>query len=324
MLEPTPTTTYLKDYTPPPFLISTVALDVDIRDDHTQVAAKLGVSRNPQASDPAAPLVLNGEDLELISIVVDAAQLGQSEYSLSGNELVVAAVPDVFTLETLVRIKPQDNTKLMGLYASKDGYFTQCEAEGFRRITFFIDRPDVMARYTCTIHAERARFPTLLSNGNLHSQGDEAHGRHWARWQDPFPKPSYLFAMVAAKLDKLEDSYETMSGRTARLFVYVEPGKIDQCHFAMQALKRAMQWDEQVFGLELDLEQYMIVAVGDFNMGAMENKGLNIFNTKFVLARADTATDTDFMYLDRVVAHEYFHNWTGNRVTCRDWFQLSL
>ncbi|MGH9575932.1 MAG: aminopeptidase N, partial [Terriglobales bacterium] len=243
--------------------------------------------------------------------------------------------------------------------ASKDGFFSQCEAEGFRRITFFPDRPDVMARYTTTIHADRAEFPWLLANGNLVAQGDEDHltlalspltsprpspqvereegsrfgetgeiqrkgQRHWAKWVDPFPKPSYLFAMVAAKLDRMEDSFVTRSGRKLKLFVFVERGKLDQCKFAMAALKRAMKWDEEVFGLELDLDQYMIVAVGDFNMGAMENKGLNIFNTRYVLARADTATDNDFMSLDRVVAHEYFHNWTGNRVTCRDWFQLSL
>jgi aminopeptidase N len=235
-------------------------------------------------------------------------------------------VPDRFTLETQVRIRPRNNTKLMGLYASKDGYFTQCEAEGFRRITFFIDRPDVMARYTTTIHADKARFPFLLSNGNPVAHGDEpsAVTRHWVKWEDPFPKPSYLFAMVAAQLDKLEDTFVTMSGKTVRLSIFVEPGKLDQSGFAMQALKKSMKWDEEVFGLELDLDHYMIVAVGDFNMGAMENKGLNIFNTKYVLARPDIATDTDFMLIDRVVAHEYFHNWTGNRVTCRDWFQLSL
>jgi aminopeptidase N len=224
----------------------------------------------------------------------------------------------------VVRIRPDENSQLMGLYTSRDGYFTQCEAEGFRRITFFIDRPDVMSRYTTTIHAERGRCPLLLSNGNLEAEGDEEGGRHWARWVDPFPKPSYLFAMVAARLDCLEDDFVTASGRQVKLFVYVEPGKLSQCAFAMQALKSAMKWDEEVYGLELDLDQYMIVAVSDFNMGAMENKGLNIFNTKYVLARADTATDFDFMILDRVVAHEYFHNWTGNRVTCRDWFQLSL
>jgi len=240
----------------------------------------------------------------------------------------VHEVPARFTLSTVCRIRPQQNSKLMGLFASKDGYFTQCEAEGFRRITYFLDRPDVMSRYTTTIRADRESFPVLLSNGNLVGSGadDEQAGRarHWVRWEDPFPKPSYLFAMVAGKLDKLEDSFVTRSGRKVALQIYVEPGKLDQSGFAMEALKKSMRWDERVFGLELDLDQYMIVAVGDFNMGAMENKGLNIFNTKYVLARPDTATDSDFMFIDRVVAHEYFHNWTGNRVTCRDWFQLSL
>ena len=222
--------------------------------------------------------------------------------------------------------RPDKNTQLSGLYRSRDGYFTQCEAEGFRRITFFPDRPDVMAKFTCTVEADRARFPHLLSNGNPVEAGlcaDDAT-RHWARWEDPYAKPAYLFALVAAKLDVLEDEYVTASGRTVRLAVYVEPGKLDQCSHAMAALKKAMRWDEQRFGLEYDLDLYMIVAVGDFNMGAMENKGLNIFNTKYVLARPDTATDADYQGIDRVVAHEYFHNWTGNRVTCRDWFQLSL
>ncbi len=255
---------------------------------------------------------------------MDGRSLDRSAFKVDAERLTIDALPDSFTLQTSVRILPAQNTKLMGLYASKDGLFTQCEAEGFRRITYFLDRPDVMARYTTTIHAERAHYPDLLSNGNMVSRGNEDQGRHWVKWEDPFPKPSYLFAMVAAKLDRLEDSFTTASGRKVMLAIYVEPGKLDQCGFAMQALKRSMKWDEEVFGLELDLDHYMIVAVGDFNMGAMENKGLNIFNTKYVLARHDVATDTDFMLIDRVVAHEYFHNWTGNRVTCRDWFQLSL
>jgi aminopeptidase N len=233
-------------------------------------------------------------------------------------------VPDAFTLETLSRIVPQKNTKLEGLYATKTGFVTQCEAEGFRRITWFIDRPDVMATYTTTIHAGKKRYPVLLSNGNLAGSGDESGGRHWARFHDPFPKPSYLFAMVAANLEQIADSVVTRSGKKKELFVYVEPGKLDQAGWSMDCLKRAIRWDETRFGLELDLDQYRIVAVGDFNSGAMENKGLNIFNTKYVLARADTATDVDYLNIDRVVAHEYFHNWTGDRVTCRDWFQLSL
>ncbi|MGP1679260.1 MAG: aminopeptidase N [Burkholderiales bacterium] len=324
MREPAPKAIYLKDYTPPAFLISTIALDVDIREDHALVRASLEIARNPKAADAQAPLVLDGDEIELVSVALDRRALAPGEYALSQENLSIAEVPERFTLETVSRIHPQKNTRLEGLYASNNGFFTQCEAQGFRRITWFIDRPDVMARYTNTIHAERERYPVLLSNGNLVAAGAEAGGRHWAKWEDPFPKPSYLFAMVAAKLEKLEDSFVTRSGRTARLAVYVEPGKLDQCGFAMRCLKSAMKWDEEVFGLELDLDGYMIVAVGDFNSGAMENKGLNIFNTKYVLARPDTATDIDYQNIDRVVAHEYFHNWTGDRVTCRDWFQLSL
>ncbi len=324
MLDPSPQATRLKDYTPPPFLIEHVELDIDLGAAHTEVRARLTCRRNPAGVDTNAPLVLDGNELELVRIAIDGRELTAGEYQHDDEHLTITTVPASFVFESVVRIKPESNTQLEGLYASKDGYFTQCEAEGFRRITFFLDRPDVMARYTTTITADPARFPLLLSNGNLEAQGESDGGRHWARWVDPFPKPSYLFAMVAARLDKLEDDFVTTSGRTVKLMVFVEPGKLDQCDFAMQALKSAMRWDEEVFGLELDLDQYMIVAVGDFNMGAMENKGLNIFNTKYVLARADTATDTDFMMLDRVVAHEYFHNWTGNRVTCRDWFQLSL
>ncbi|MFZ5557986.1 MAG: aminopeptidase N [Pseudomonadota bacterium] len=322
--DPTPQTVYLKDYTPPAFLVLTAELDVAIHADHARVRARLAMVRNPASADRAAPLTLDGDELELTAIALDGRDLAGGEYSVDAGRLTIAQVPDEFVLQTEVVIHPGRNTKLMGLYLSKDGYFTQCEPEGFRRITFFVDRPDVMARYTVTIHADRERCPRLLSNGNLLATGDEAGGRHWATWEDPFPKPSYLFAMVAAKLDKLEDRFVTRSGRSARLQIYVEPGKLDQAGFAMQALKKAMKWDEEVFGLELDLDQYMIVAVGDFNMGAMENKGLNIFNTKYVLARPDIATDADFQNIDRVVAHEYFHNWTGNRVTCRDWFQLSL
>ncbi len=324
MLTSTPKTFFLKDYAVPAYLVPSIDLDIDLREDHALVKARMVIARNRAATDLTAPLRLDGDELELVSLRLDGKALDADKYTLTADCLEIAGVPDQFTLETAVRIHPEQNTKLMGLYASKDGYFTQCEAEGFRRITFFPDRPDVMSRYTTTIHAAKAAYPNLLSNGNQVAQGDETGGRHWAKWVDPFPKPCYLFAMVAAKLDRLENAFVTRSGRRVKLAVYVEPGKLDQCGFAMDALKRAMKWDEEVFGLELDLDQYMIVAVGDFNMGAMENKGLNIFNTKYVLARADTATDSDFMFLDRVVAHEYFHNWTGNRVTCRDWFQLSL
>ncbi|HMM77274.1 MAG TPA: aminopeptidase N [Gammaproteobacteria bacterium] len=323
MQNPLPQAIRLADYTPPAFLVDSVDLDVDIRPTHTRVRATLALARNPAAAGHA-PLVLDGDGLTLERVLLDGAALAADAYTLTAHALTVPNPPQRCVLTTEVSIDPEKNTQLMGLYASRDGYFTQCEAEGFRRITWFPDRPDVMARYTTTIHADRARFPILLSNGNLEARGAEAGDRHWARWVDPFPKPSYLFAMVAARLDCLESEFTTASGRRVKLGLYVEPGKLDQTAFALEALKSAMRWDEETYGLELDLDQYTIVAVGDFNMGAMENKGLNVFNTKYVLARADTATDTDFMMLDRVVAHEYFHNWTGNRVTCRDWFQLSL
>ncbi|WP_296893541.1 aminopeptidase N [Thiobacillus sp.] len=321
----TPVTLFLKDYAPPAWLIDSVDLHVAIFDGHAEVKSRLACRRNPAAQ--ASPLVLNGEALELMSVTLDGAALDPARYACVDDRLtIVAPLPDTFRLETTVHIHPDRNTQLSGLYKSKDGYFTQCEAEGFRRITFFPDRPDVMATFSCTVEADRVRFPHLLSNGNPVSAGtcEGDATRHWVRWEDPFPKPAYLFALVAAKLDVLEDRYTTASGRPVKLEIYVEPGKLDQCGHAMAALKKAMRWDEQRFGLEYDLDRYMIVAVGDFNMGAMENKGLNIFNTKYVLARPDTATDTDYQGIDRVVAHEYFHNWTGNRVTCRDWFQLSL
>jgi len=321
----TPNTIYLKDYVPPAWWVDTVDLHVAIHPDHAEIRAKLACRLNPQGAGGA--LVLNGEDLALQAVSLDGGALSPARYNLADDTLSIAGpLPDAFVLETMVRLEPDSNTQLSGLYRSRDGYFTQCEAEGFRRITFFPDRPDVMARYTCTIEADVERFPQLLSNGNRVASGISEHdaSRHWARWEDPFPKPCYLFALVAAKLDVLEDEFVTRSGRSVRLAVYVEPGKLDQCDHAMAALKKSMRWDEQRFGLEMDLDHYMIVAVGDFNMGAMENKGLNIFNTKYVLARPDTATDADYQAIDRVVAHEYFHNWTGNRVTCRDWFQLSL
>ncbi|MCM2327314.1 MAG: aminopeptidase N [Lysobacter sp.] len=311
-----------RDYAPPAYLVDAVVLDVDIARPWATVRAKLAMRLNSEG--PGGALVLDGAHLELLSIAIDGRPLDASGYALADGKLTVPGVPAAFTLETAVRFDPWKNTRLEGFYASQDGLFTQCEAEGFRCITFFPDRPDVMATYTVTLHAARDEFPRLLANGNLVASAEEPGGRHCATWEDPFPKPCYLFAMVAANLDLLEDHFITRSGKQALLQVYVEPGKLDQAGFAMQCLKRAMRWDEERYGLELDLDRFMIVAVGDFNMGAMENKGLNIFNTKFVLARADTATDSDFMMIDRVVAHEYFHNWTGNRVTCRDWFQLSL
>ena len=289
----------LKDYAPSAFRVETVELDVDIRDDHAVTTAKLAIRRNAPG-----PLVLDGDEIELVSVTLNGRPVA---HEVSADKLTIPEVPDAFTLETVSRIHPQKNTKLEGLYGTRHGFVTQCEAEGFRRITWFIDRPDVMAVYTTTV---RANFPVLLSNGNL-----VASGAGWAKFHDPFPKPSYLFALVAANLEVLRDG---------NLYIYVEPGKLDQAHWAMDCLKRAIAWDEKRFGLKLDLEEYKIVAVGDFNSGAMENKGLNIFNTRYVLARSDPATDVDYLNIDRVVAHEYFHNWTGNRVTCRDWFQLSL
>ncbi len=315
----TPPTVYLKDYTPPAFWIDTVDLDFDIAAGSTTVTATLALRRNPAC--PGQPLVLDGEELDTLSVTVDGKNWPKSETPTS---LTLADLPDTCTLQTVVRIDPDKNTRLSGLYRSKDGYFTQCEAQGFRRISWFLDRPDVMATYTVTLHADKATYPVLLANGNPVASGDEANNRHWAKWADPFKKPAYLFAVVAGKLDVLRDTFRTASGRTVQLAIYVEPGKLDQCPHAMAALQKSMKWDEERFGLECDLDHYMIVAVGDFNMGAMENKGLNIFNTKYVLARPDVATDVDFENIDRVVAHEYFHNWTGNRVTCRDWFQLSL
>ena len=336
MRDAAPQVINLKDYAPPAFLISTVVLEVDVQPGQATIHATLRITRNPAREAPGEPLVLDGEGLELLSVRLDGRPLAQSDYRTDEAHLTIAKVPDAFTLETVVRFDPWKNTKLEGLYATKNGLVTQCEAEGFRRITYFIDRPDVMATYAVTLCADKARFPRLLANGNLIAQGDgEPSGwfsepspgsgaRHWAKWEDPFPKPCYLFALVAANLDLLEDHFDTRSGKKALLQIYVEPGKLGQAGFAMQALKKCMRWDEEIFGLELDLERFMIVAVSDFNAGAMENKGLNIFNTKYILARAESATDYDYFGVDKVVAHEYFHNWTGNRITCRDWFQLSL
>ena len=313
MREPQPKAILLKDYAPPAFLVSRVVLDVDIRADDAIVTATLSVKRNGSGN---APLVLDGDELELVSLSLDGKQF---PHEAKSETLTLRDVPDAFTLETVTRICPQRNTKLEGLYATKSGYVTQCEAQGFRRITWFVDRPDNLAVYTVTVRADQKKYPVLLSNGNL-----VASGENWAKFEDPFPKPSYLFALVAADLDVIRDSFVSRSGKTKNLFIYVERGKADQAGWSMDCLKRSIAWDEKRFGLELDLDEYKIVAVGDFNSGAMENKGLNIFNTKYILARPDTATDTDYLNIDRVVAHEYFHNWTGDRVTCRDWFQLSL
>ncbi|MET0006719.1 MAG: aminopeptidase N [Candidatus Thiodiazotropha sp. 6PLUC9] len=317
-------TIYLKDYHPPEYLVDQVALEFDLQEDKTLVSSHLQMRRNPACVDQNPDLVLDGEQLKLLKLTIDNRELSGDEYEVDDHTLTIAGVGQRFTLSTQVEIKPRENTALEGLYQSGKMYCTQCEAEGFRRITYFPDRPDVMAGFVTTIVADKAAYPVLLSNGNCVEQQDLADGRHMVRWQDPFPKPCYLFALVAGDLKFQQDSYTTSSGRSVDLRIYVEPENIDKCDHAMTSLKHAMAWDEANYGREYDLDIFMIVAVNDFNMGAMENKGLNIFNSKFVLARPDTATDSDFQNIEGVIAHEYFHNWTGNRITCRDWFQLSL
>src|SRR6516162_6880366 len=315
----------LADYRPPAFLIDTVDLVFDLNGSNARVKSRLGMRRNPAAFDPTAPLQLDGEALALVSLALDGQPLGDNRYQLpAGGGLILTDVPDAFTLDVETRIAPEDNTQLSGLYMSGGNFCTQCEPEGFRRITYFIDRPDVMARYTTTIVADKSRFPVLLLNGNPVEHGESGNGRHWEKWVDPHPKPSYLFALVAGDLIPVRDCFTTRSGKAVALAIWVRRGDEDKCAHAMASLKKAMRWEEEVFGLEYDLDVFNIVAVSDFNMGAMENKGLNIFNTRYVLAKPETATDTDFENIESVIAHEYFHNWTGNRVTCRDWFQLSL
>jgi aminopeptidase N len=320
-----PQPTRLADYRPPDFLVDAVDLVFELGETETRVASHITLRRNPRASSPGAPLRLDGDELELIALALDEKPLGATDYRREPDgALVVPAVPDSFALDIETRINPAGNTALSGLYISGGNFCTQCEPEGFRRITYFLDRPDVMARYTVTIRADKARYPVLLSNGNPAGQGDLPGGRHWARWVDPHPKPAYLFALVAGDLVAFEDRFTTRSGREVPLGIWVRRGDEDKCGHAMESLKKAMRWDEEVFGLEYDLDVFNIVAVSDFNMGAMENKGLNIFNTRYVLAKPESATDTDYQGIEAVIAHEYFHNWTGDRVTCRDWFQLSL
>ena len=318
-----PRTVRLQDYRPPDHLVERVDLRFDIRADHTRVRARLTLRRNPRGRR-GAPLVLHGEALDLRGLWLDGRPLAASRYRQDEGGLTLHRFPGRAVLEVETWLRPQDNTALEGLYVSGPILCTQCEAEGFRRITFYPDRPDVLAPFTTQIIADRDRHPVLLSNGNRIGAGELPGGRHWVQWADPFPKPSYLFALVAGDLACLEDRYTTASGRRVRLRLYSEPRDIEQCRFAMAALKRAMRWDEERFGLEYDLDVYMIVAVSSFNMGAMENKGLNIFNTACILAGPETATDADHERVESVIGHEYFHNWTGNRVTCRDWFQLSL
>lgn len=319
-----PRPTRLEDYRPPEFLIDRVDLRFELDPELTRVSADLQIRRNPAATRGDGSLTLDGEQLILEQLAIDGHPLTPAEYREAPESLTIHRVPDRFALSTRVAIRPALNTALEGLYQSGDLLCTQCEAEGFRRITYFLDRPDVMARYSVELTADRARFPVLLSNGNRVEQDDLGDGRHRVRWEDPFPKPSYLFALIAGDLQAVEDRFVTASGRTVDLAIYVEPHNLDQCDHAMRSLKKAMRWDEERYGREYDLDRFMIVAVSHFNMGAMENKGLNVFNDKFVLARPDTATDQDFLGIEGVIAHEYFHNWTGNRITCRDWFQLSL
>jgi aminopeptidase N len=315
-----PRAIHLADYQAPAFHIETVRLDFALDPQATRVTAALKIARKKAG----APLVLQGEDLKLVSITLDGRKLNAGEYSLDGKGLTVPAVPDHFVLETVCEIAPAANTALEGLYQSNGMFCTQCEPEGFRHITWFLDRPDNLSVFTVRIEADKTRYPVLLSNGNRKDAGELAGGRHFALWHDPFPKPSYLFALVAGDLGSIHDRFTTMSGRDVALAIYVEHGNEKRATYAMGALKRAMKWDEEAYGREYDLDIFMIVAVSAFNMGAMENKGLNIFNDKVLLASPDTATDDDYARIESVVAHEYFHNWTGDRVTCRDWFQLSL
>ena len=316
-----PKTIYLKDYQAPLFVIQHVALNIDIFNDYTLVSSALRIQ--PQGQGEA--LVLHGVDLELVELAINGVALQAADYQVNGEELTIAIVPhDNFVFTSVVKIYPHKNFALEGLYLSKGMYCTQCEPEGFRKITYYLDRPDVLSLFTTTITADKQQYPTLLANGNLMAHGNAGEGRHFATWEDPFKKPSYLFAMVAGNLACLADTYTTMSGREVALKIYVEEHDLRQCRHAMESLKASMRWDEQKYGREYDLDIFMIVAVSHFNMGAMENKGLNIFNTSCVLAHPETTTDLGFQRVESVVAHEYFHNWSGNRVTCRDWFQLSL
>jgi len=328
-------TIYLKNYQASPYFIDKTQLrfeldllDSDSNDDkesYCRVYSKLTMRRNLEVNlSGKLPLRLHGQYFSLNRIALDGNELSATEYQQDEESLTLSELPESFTLEIETQLQPQNNTALEGLYQSSGNYCTQCEAEGFRRITYYLDQPDILSVFTTTIIADQAKYPVLLSNGNPIESGELEDGKHFVTWEDPFKKPSYLFALVAGELSKIEDHYTTKSGREVLLNIFVEHQNADKCEHAMQSLKKSMAWDEQVFGLEYDLDIYMIVAVEDFNMGAMENKGLNVFNSKYVLARADTATDKDYEGIEGVIGHEYFHNWTGNRVTCRDWFQLSL
>ena len=319
-----PVTIHRKDYTTPAYWVNTVEMGFDLDSARTLVATRITMQRN--GTSPNRDVELLGDGAKLVALRMNGKTLkkGINGYSIVDGKLRIANAPDEITLEIETLVEPEKNTSMMGLYVSNGNFFTQCEAEGFRKITWFPDRPDVMAKYTVMLRGDKKKYPVLLSNGNLIEQGDLPRGRHYAKWEDPFKKPSYLFALVAGKLVCQEEKFRLNSGRRVLLQVWVEPGNLDKTQHAMESLKHSIRWDQERFGLELDLDRFMIVAVGDFNMGAMENKGLNIFNTKYVLANPRIATDTDYANIESVVGHEYFHNWTGNRVTCRDWFQLSL
>ncbi|WP_224984318.1 aminopeptidase N [Geomonas agri] len=317
-------TIHQKDYKVPDYLVDTVELCFDLSPEDTRVLSRLAIHSNHDRSSGVRPLVLDGEELTLVSLKLDGVVLEQGAYRVEEHCLVLPEPPERFVLEVETRINPKENSALSGLYASGPMLCTQCEAEGFRRITYFTDRPDVMAVYTVTLRADKATCPVLLANGNLVEKGDLPDGRHFAVWHDPFKKPSYLFAVVAGDLVHIADRFTTMSGRQVQLEIYVEERNKDKCEHALRSLMHAMRWDEEQFGREYDLDTYMVVAVDDFNMGAMENKGLNVFNSRYVLASPASATDDDYEAIEEVIGHEYFHNWTGNRITCRDWFQLSL
>ena len=316
--------TLRKDYRAPAWLVDHVELVFDLGPERTEVTAHLDIRRNPDSAQPQAPLRLDGVDLKTLDVAIDGQSVPARQLRFDADSLIIGQVPDQARITTRVAIQPSRNTALEGLYLSGDSLLTQCEAEGFRKITWFPDRPDVMSSYRVRLEADRERFPLLLSNGNRVESGLLDDGRHFAVWSDPFPKPSYLFAIVAGRLEAISDSYRTVSGRQVRLEIYSEPENLGRLDHAMASLKKAMAWDEQRYGLEYDLDVYHIIATHDFNMGAMENKSLNIFNARYVLADRDTATDADFEAVEAVIGHEYFHNWTGNRVTCRDWFQLTL
>ena len=315
---------HLKDYQPPDYLISKVILHFDLDETKTQVRSGLTVSRRDSSASRAPDLVLNGEQLKLLSVRLNGKPLDSKNYILTEETLTISNPPNEFTLEIENEINPSENHALEGLYLNKDVFCTQNEPEGFRKITYFLDRPDVMAKYRTTIMADQKKYPVLLSNGNPIEKGNLPNGRHFVTWGDPFAKPSYLFALVAGNLGVVKDRHTTHSGRMIDLSIYVDLGNESKCSYAMECLKRAMEWDEETFGLECDLNTYMIVAVDAFNMGAMENKGLNIFNSQYILADPKTATDANYEAIESVIGHEYFHNWTGNRVTCRDWFQITL